>query len=534
MREFTAKHRRLVIGLCLAAILAVAFLARARHFRSMYPYFYYQDEIRQAEMSLKVIREKTLEPDFYLYPHFPVYFNSVFYFGMFAARNAGQVVSQRSLAPVVAAAKNFDASSWDSIYLQRCISMALGMLCVFGVWLMARLFLSERFAMAACLIFALLPLPLSFSAIGKNDIYLECSLIYNFYFLVRLIMTGKTRDYIWSAVIAGICFDSKVDYSALVLLFLATLIRAANENRTLSYWFRDPRTWLAGASAVLSLFIFSPYYFIHIKKSLEMVGWVYAASAINSYSHIDYHHWWLDRYYYCLIVLLPFLAGIPVYISAMAGYVERVIRIEFNAWLLLHVTFGVFIYGYLSGSMGTFPTYTFMHLMPFFPVIAAWPLQLLWEKGWKKSSLACSLVLIVCAFLNAQSYYAVNFAAFDRIGPRLMELPAGSKILGYSVYLPGPALSRFDYKRAWPQNLDRAAVNEFNPDYILVYRSDFSGFEKFYRDTHPVNARLQELLSGKWGYQEADRMEVKYFCSSLFKWLDPEFMIELILLEKKN
>ena len=498
----------------------------------MYPYFYYQDEIRQAEMSLKVIREKTLEPDFYLYPHFTVYFNSVFYFGLFAIRNAGQVIGQMSLEPVVAAAKNFDASSWDSIYLQRCISMALGMLCVFGVWLMARLFLSEMFALAACLIFALLPLPLSFSVIGKNDIYLECSEIFSFYFMFRLIKTGKAGDYFWGAVFAAICFDSKVDYATMVFLPLATLIRAANENRTISYWFRDRRTWLAGAASLLSLFIFSPYYFIHIRKSLEMVGWVYAASAINSYNHIDYHHWWLDRYSYCLIVLLPFLFGFPVYISAMAGFLERTIKIEINAWFLFLAHFGAFIYGYLSGSLGTFPTYTFMHLMPFFPVIAAWPLQLLWKKGWKKLSLTSCLVILVSVFLNAQSYYAINFQAFDRIGPKLMELPAGSKILGYSVYLPGPALSRFDYKRAWPQNLDRAAIDEFHPDYILIYRSDFAGFEKFYRDTHPTNARLQELLAGRWGYKEVDRLEVGYFCDFIFKWLDPEFMIELILLEK--
>jgi len=501
----------------------------------MYPYFYYQDEIRHAEMSLKVIREKTLEPDFYLYPHFPVYFNSVFYFGMFAARNAGQVISQMSLAPVITAAKNFDASSWESIYFERCISMALGLLCVFGVWLMARLFLSEMFALIACLIFALLPLPLTLSVIGKNDIYQECFVIYSFYFLFRLIVNGKVRDYILAAIFAGICFDSKLNYLPLVFLPVATLVRAANENRSIPQWFWDRRTWLAGGASVLSLFVFSPYYFFNIRKGLQMVGWVYWISAFNSYSHIDYHHWWLDRYGYGMVVILPFLAGLPVYFSALAGFLERTIRIRINVWFVMLANFGVFYYGYLAGSEGTFPPYTFMHLMPFFPVLAAWPLQLLWQKEWKKSSLACSLILIVCAFLNAQSYYAVNFAAFDEIGPRLVkEIPAGAKILGYSVYQPGPALAAFDYKRAWPQNLDRAAVNEFNPDYILVYRSDFSGFEKFYRDTHPVNGRLKELLSGKWGYHEADRLEVSYFCDSIFKWLDPEFMIELILLEKNN
>lgn len=205
MSESFARHRRLTIGLCLTAILLAAFLVRARHFRSMYPYFYYQDEIRQAEMSLKVIREKTLKQDFFLYPYFPVYFNSVFYGIYFAKNNFREIITQRSLAPIVTAAKNFDAASPESIYLQRCISMGLGMLCVFGVWLMARLLLSETFALVACLIFAFLPLPVSFSAIAKNDIYLECSEIYSLYFMLRLIKTGKARDYIWSSIFAGIC-----------------------------------------------------------------------------------------------------------------------------------------------------------------------------------------------------------------------------------------------------------------------------------------------------------------------------------------
>jgi len=533
MHEFSNRHKKFAIGLCLAAVLAVAFLARAQHFRMLYPYFYYQDEIRQAEMSLKVIREKSLKPDFYLYPHFPVYFNSAWYAAYFAKNNLRKIANEKSIEPIVMAAKNLDASSAQSLYLQRGIAMVLGLICVFGVWLMARLFLSEMFALVACLIFALLPLPLSFSAIGKNDIYLECSLIYSFYFLFRLTMTGKTGYYIWSAIFAGICFDSKADYLPLVFLPLATLIRAANENRTISYWCRDRRTWLAGASALLSLFIFSPYYFIHWPKGLAMAGWIYAVSALNSYSHIDYHHWWLDRYSYCLLVLLPFLAGLPVYISAVAGFLERTIRIEVNAWFLLLANLGAFSYVFLSGSGGAFAIYHFMHLMPFFAVLSAWPLQLLWKKGWKKISASLGLLLAASALLQAQNYYATNFQAFDQLAPRLVkEIPSGSKILGYSVYLPGPELSRFDYKRGWPQNLDRAAVESFNPDYILVYRSDFAGFEKFYRDSLPVSSRLKELLSGQWGWRQAYSLKVRYPGDFIWQWLDPEFMIELVVLEK--
>ena len=533
MQEFTNKHKRLAVGLCLAVILAVAFYERTHHFRALYPYFYYQDELRQAEMSLKVIREKTLRPDFYLYPHFPVYFNSIFYAAYFAKNNLRKVVSEKSIEPIVLAARNFDAGSPQSLYLQRGISLLLGLLCVFGVWLMARLFLSEIPALAACLIFALLPLVLSFSTLAKNDIYLECSLVFSFYFMFRLTMTGKSAHYIWAAIFAAIAFDSKVDYAPLVFLALATLVRAAREEQSFADWFRDRRTWLAGLSALSGLFIFSPYYFIHWTKGLEMAGWVYAVSALNSYNHIDYHHWWLDRYSYCLVVLLPFLTGIPAYLSALAGFLERLVRLELDIWFVLIANFGAFTYGYLSGSGGTFPLYTFMHLMPFFAILSVWPLQLLWQKGWKKISLGLGLLLTASALLQAQNYYATNFQAFDQIGPRLVKkIPPGAKILGYSVYLPGPALAKFNYLRAWPQNLDRKAVESFNPDYILVYRSDFAGFEKFFRDSHPANARLQELLSGNWGYKETERLEISYFNSRFFKWLDPEFVIELVLLEK--
>jgi hypothetical protein len=533
--EKLQKHRMLLIGICLMAILVVSFWARAGHFRMLFPYFLYQDEVRQAEMSLKVIREKTLEPEFYLYPHFPVYFNSAAYFVMFAAKNARELIGQRSLDPVVEAAKKFDAASWESIFLQRAIAMALGIFCVFGVWLLARMFMSEGFSLFACLIYGLLPLPLSFSHIAKNDIYLECSAVYSFFFMFRLIKSGNLRDYLVSALFVALCLDSKLDFFPAISLLLATMIRAANEKQAIEDWLFDKRLWLTGVFGAASMFIFSPYYYLRFDKALEMIGWVYYMSGVNSYSHIDYHHWWLDRYYYPLLVILPFLCGLPAYIAGLAGILERSFRLEFDSWFVMTANIIAFIYAYLSQSGGSFPMYHFMHMMPFFAVFAVWPLFLLWKRGSKKLSLICSALVLTGAIMNAQSYYAVNFQAFDQIGPRLVkEIPAGAKILGYSVYLPGPALARFDYKRGWPQNLDRAVVEKFNPDYILVYRSDFSGFEKFYHDTHPVNARLQELLAGKWGYQEVSRLEVRYFCDFIFKWLDPEFMIELVLLEKKN
>jgi len=513
--------------------MAVALFVRLQHFRQMHPYFCHQDEIRQGEGILKMFRNHTLAPELFINPHLHLYFNGAFFAGFFAKHNLREAVAENSMAPIWDAAQRLAPESAETIFLQRGISLLIGLVTVFGVWLAARFFFSEGFALLAGLIFALSPLPVSLSVLAKPDSFQECAVVFNLYFALRVIRHGKTRDYILTALCAAACFTTKNNLAPLILLILPVLIRAKNEKQTLAQVLADKRPWLTFAAAGAATFLFSPWYFLNYKEAFLQMGYLRAVTTFNSYNRFDPHYWWLGRYPYSFVVLLPFLAGITVYLFSLAGFIERTFRAGIDHWSLLIANLVLFLGFAVLGFHGSTPLNWFMPAMVFFALFSVWPVALLWSKGWKKVSLGLATFLAVTAGAQAQNYYAVNFQAFDLAGPRLVkEIPAGSKILGFSVYLPGPALYQFNYLRAWPQNLDRAAVESFDPDYILVYRSDFAGFEKYYRDTLPINGRLQELLSGQWGYRVKDTLEVSYPGDFLFQWLDPEFVIKLIVLEK--
>ena len=76
-----------------------------------------------------------------------------------------------------------------------------------------------------------------------------------------------------------------------------------------------------------------------------------------------------------------------------------------------------------------------------------------------------------------------------------------------------------------------AILAKFNPDYILIYLSDFAGFEKFYRHL-PIAQRLKKLLNGKWEFKVIFEYEVFYPEDFIFKWLDKEFVIKLLILKR--
>jgi len=526
-------RERLKLGLGIFLILAVSFLVRVEHFSTLYPYFFYQDELRQIEVSLKLLREKPLEPDFYLYPHLTIYLTSLAFAGYSFLKTLPQIVEQRSFAPWFERIKSLTPTSRELLFLTRAMALIFGLAGVLGVWLLARRLLPEAFAFFASLIYALLPLSVSFSHLAKVDIFMECFVIYGLYFQLRLIEQGRMRDYLASALFASLSMDSKINFFPYISLVFASLIRASKEEQSLSQWLKDKRVWLAGAGSLIFAFLFSPYYYLNFSKALKMIGWIYFVSGFNSFYHIDPHHFWLDRYYYACLVLFPFLATPVLYLFFLFGLGERLIKNDYQEWFLLLINFFSFAYFFSSQAEGSYPIYLYMYIVPFFALFSARALELIWSRGWKKLSGAIAGVLIILGLFQSQNYYALNFQAFDRMGEVLSRLPQGSKVLGYSVYLPGPGLGGLNYLRAWPQNLNPEPVKEFAPDYILVNRSDFAGFEKFYQDL-PIDDYLDSLLKGEWGFELLVEHKVIYPGDWFYQTLDPEFIIELLLLKRKD
>gem|GEM_PF-3575558 len=537
MKEFIQRHSKLVTGIGFAVLLVVSLWVRLVNFHALYPYFYYQDELRHAEISLSLIQDKKLQPDFYLYPHFTIYLTSLTYAGYFFIKDFSEIIESRRFQPIIDSARHFDHKSWTSLKLMRSLSLTFGILAVIAFFLLARSLLGNGFGLASALLFSLFPLSVSLSQLAKVDIFMICFQILSWYFQVRIIRKGRTLDYILAGAFAALCFDSKINFFPGLSYVLAILIRAKRDNEKSFFRIFNLRSLSGIFSGSALALLCSPFYFLHFAEVIKNVGWIYFSTEWVPYWHFDPHHLWTDKYYYSLIVLIPSMVSLPVWILAIAGIFQKIFKNDFQEWLLILFCFFAFIYTFDS-SAGSYFYYLYFYLLPLIALFSVSFLRWLFiNSGWggKALTLACLGLILVISFSRFNFYYRMNFQAYESAGAYLArELKPGTKVLSFSVHLPGPALNHLDVNPAWPQDLSKEMIERENPDYILIDRWNFAGFQKFYREKLRTGQDIEELLAGKWGYSPAKSFVVRYPGDAFYQWLDPEFLVELDLLKREQ
>jgi hypothetical protein len=523
----------------LAALIIAALAIRMPHFKCLIPYFYYGDELRTTRVTLDMFQDRTLNPRFSIYPGISFYLNGMVYASYFFYETAGQCLEGTTLQPVLDKADSRGERSRDLLLISRGLSLTFGILSIIAVYLLGREFIDRWWGLSAATFYALIPVHITLSHIAKVDIFLQFFITMSWWYQLRLIRTGLFRHYGGAALFAALALGAKMNYWPFISLIFAMLFRAVVENqRGFSSIFLNTR--LLGATLVLSstVFLCSPYWFWDLDKSLKAICWVYFISSFESWSHIDPHHWWLDKYFYSYLFIMPFILGLPLYLAGVSGAVENIIRVRWKPGVILFASFIAFGYVYTSQCEGTYAYYIDLFTAPLLVVFATSFLKFLWEKRTRALRLASGFLIILVLgveLLRINSYYQFSIANFDRLGPWVSEnIPPDDRGILFSVYSPGEALGMKKLERIWPQDLSPELIQEKSPDYIFIDTWDFGGFKKFYKDISPVERYLDELLSGKWGYRIIKRFRARYFMDTVHKRLDPEHNVEMIVMKREN
>jgi hypothetical protein len=523
----------------LALVLVTALGIRVPHFRCLIPYFYHEDEMRTVGVTLKMFQDRTLDPHFSLYPGLPFYLNGAVYAGYFFSRTARTCLEARSLEPLFHLAESFSERSKELILLSRGLSLAFGLFSVIAVYLLGREFLDREWGLLSAVFYALIPAHITLSYTAKVDILLQFFIAMGWLFQFRLIRTGRFQDYAWAAVFSALTVITKLNYGLFISFFFAALFRAVVENQQgILSTFLDRRFLGAGLVATATLFLASPYWFWDLGNSLKVIGWLYWMSAWHSFYHIDPHHWWLDRYFYNYLLVMPFLMGIPLYLVAILGATESIRRVRWKPEMFLFGILIGFAYIWPSQAEGSYPYYIHLYMAPPLVIFASSFLKSLWEKR-SAASRRCAGLLIIAllavGICRMNSYYRFSIANFDNLGPWVSaNIPANSHALLFSVYLPGKALGIAKVERTWPQDLTPEMLAEKSPDYIFLDTWTFGGFKKFYKDTTAVERHLNALLTGKSGYQVIKCFRAQSFMDKLYQRMDPEHDVELIVLRRES
>ncbi len=515
-----------------------ALFVRLPHFRSLIPYFYHEDELRNTRGTIGMFHDRTLDPRWELYPNLPFYINGAAYAAYFFYLTAGDCIKEHSMEPLLERSRSFGPESREIILISRGLSLGFGLLSIVAVYLLGREFLGGAWGLLAAAFYAFIPAHITLSGMAKVDMSLQFYISMAWLFQLRLIRTGRFSDYAAAGVFSALPLVTKLDYSLLIFIVFAMMFRAVVEDRRKILDVLDRRFLGAllvfGATALIA----SPFWLLDLQKNIDAVKWLYYMSSFLSFYHIDPHHWWLDRYYYNYLFITPFLLGWPLYFTSLVGLAESVKRERWKPGILLAVSLISFSYTYPSQAEGSYAYYLHLHFAPLLVVFAAGFISILWEKRvtiLRVLASATVAFIIVVGFLRLDSYYSFSLANFDRIGPWAKEnIPADSRVLLFSVYFPGEGLGIKDVERTWPQDLSPEMLSEKNPDYIILDTWTFGGFKKFYKDTTPVEKNLNSLLAGNLGYRIIKSVRTRFFADWFYMRLDPEHEVELIVLEREG
>lgn len=577
----------------LAVIMIIALLLRLQHFSTLLPWFHYLDETRTTGVSLFLLRNGTMDTSFTFYPALAFYVHAMGFFLWTVFSHLGEFISQggEAIAMVI---QDMSAESRQAILLSRGISLVFAMGSVLFVHLLARQYLGWRWALACTLLFALNSMHISISTLAKVDavnIFWICAAYYT---AVKYWRGQRRLSWLVAAsVFTGLTVVTKYNYQLCLFVGLLAFLNALEDKgsfyRVLSDTLIFPLAWIKGLArgrrpsvnraeghiwifllvVFAAAFIGSPYSFIHARETLVSLGWIYKHGEIISTYHSDPHVWWLDRFYYLITIVLPFIFGLALFGIIVGSFINHARKYALaDPFIMLNFIWFIYFLGSQSGGSigGSFPYYLFLNIVPLGILIAVDGIRDLCmskRRLLRAAGILLFLVILATSVLRTNSYWSMFYEGYNKLGA-WSEEHAGDddNMLLLSVFKPRKALGDMKKLSVWPHEVtrpeevecdiieikeDTVYINQafpgagaglcrtapYRPELLIIDGWLMAGFRKVYRDTW-VAPYWDTFIREQRGYELVLRIRPDYFNRSYYAGLDPEHDVEILVLKKRN
>ena len=522
--------------LALVLVLGLGLMLRLAHFHFFIPYFYYLDETRTVELSLRLFQERTLDPHSNLYPGFTIYLNALAMFGYFLIAHAREVWQSGSLRPILAAAGGVNGYDAHLILVCRSVALLAGTATIYLVYRLGKEVLGASGGLLAALFFALNPMSITYSHLAKLDSWLTLSLTLAWWAGQRLIREGRMRFAVLAGLGAGLGLATKYHYPPAIFIGLALLLRGSREGMTIFQTLLDRRFLALVLTVVAVAFGTSPFWYWNLAENLKTVGWIYFSSGFMSFYHLSDDAWWHDRYFYTLVIYWPFILGLPLAGLSLLGFARYARASRWDGFLIWFYPVA-FLYGLSSQAPGSVTYYSYIFLVPLACIAAVYFIQRLAQgdslgrKALAGALLALGLIWSALAVNSFRDYF---YGPYEQARPWLQErLPQSSDVVLVSPYFLGPVFGFAKTESIWPHLVTADWLQKRRPDYLLVDTRALGGFRKFYRRL-PVAPLFDRILKGELGYRVIRRFPTRYAFESYFQALDPEHDTELVVLRRES
>lgn len=240
------------------------------------PYLYDPDESAFVSPSLKMVWDSDLNPGWFGHPG-----STVIYLNAAVYKLLAMVAPAFGLFDTMRGFRRYILNDPTLIYvLARGIYVLIGACTVWLLYTLTRHAFGRATALLAATVLAVMALHIEYSQMVRTDIIVTALAVLAAHQAISLGRDGALRRYVWSGVLVGMAVATK--YPAVligVMIFVAHLLAEGVQ------WRAAWKLLVSGATALLSLFVCSPFLFIDhaaVRRDLAAEAWGGHLSASGS------------------------------------------------------------------------------------------------------------------------------------------------------------------------------------------------------------------------------------------------------------
>jgi 4-amino-4-deoxy-L-arabinose transferase-like glycosyltransferase len=232
-------------------VFLLALILRITGLDFLLPHFEAGDEKDIVESSLNIIRTGDFNPHFFWYGSFPIYWITAIYYLVILI--LWPFSGQPSLAVFI---EGLNVHDYHCLffYIGRITSVFFGLLTIYLLYEIGKNLFGKKAGKLIVLLSSFDAFHVTFSQIFKIDISLSFWILATVYFALKIMESGKTRNYLLGGVCAGLAMSTKYNFLAFVPLVAANILKDKNWKSIF-----DLKLLLAGYVAVAVFVVTCPF-----------------------------------------------------------------------------------------------------------------------------------------------------------------------------------------------------------------------------------------------------------------------------------
>lgn len=366
-------------------------------------------------------------------------------------------------------------------YIDRFISVIMGVLIVYFIYLSAKELFNEEAGLFAALITAFNPILNHYSHVAKVEVPYIFWAVLAIYTLIRVIKYENKKDYILSAIFICLSFGSKDQgYAIFILpiilyLIIFQLLNKEKNTKIINILFRKNILIFISYFIICTIIIENPIF--NLEGLIKRFGLLTGEGGTRSIAYSS----GVDGFFALLIdTLLSMINnhfGLPFFILSIAGFIVLIYinRSDFKKIIIYSIFFTaslsyyIFFVQIIKQSLDRFQ----FPMAIFLSAYGGYAIYYFYKIVHKKYKWILNIILIsICIYsfyntitINVNLLFDVRYKAEKWIK---MNIPEGSKIERYSdfTYLPRIPESMNDYRITIED--DVLNIEERKPDYLIL------------------------------------------------------------------